>query len=110
MKNVVAADCGGGIGVGAAQGAGDEYNEFSGEIHDSIVHGENQDSLDCPPDGSFCKRFSKVGMTVSTGIRGVGVGLHPTMASGLANADMAKEGPWAYRAKMNNLKFKGFKA
>lgn len=51
-----------GIGANAVVEGDQENTEFGSEINNSKIYGDFADSLDCPPDKSFCSGYEKQGI------------------------------------------------
>ena len=60
-------------------------NNLGSEVSNSIFYGDFADSLDCPPDGSFCNKLSKGGIYVGSSGIGKGLTLHPADTVPLPN-------------------------
>lgn len=54
-----------------------QLKDYGNIVKDSTFFGDHADSLDCPPDGSFCYKKSKGGVYVGSSGNGEGIKLHP---------------------------------
>jgi len=87
-----------------------EYKPHSAELKDSKIYGEFPDSDDCPPDGGFCSKFTKLGIQTTIAEVGHDINMHPMTSSGVPLWGMAHEGTWTGRAMINNVHLEGFPA
>jgi hypothetical protein len=62
-----------------------QIKDFGNVVQDSIFFGDFADSLDCPPDKSFCYKKSKGGVFVGSSGLGKGIILHPSTPIPLPN-------------------------
>lgn len=81
-------------GCGAMAHGFDEMQvkDYGNVVQDSIFFGDFADSLDCPPDRSFCVLKSKGGVFVGSSGNGKGVILHPSTPTPLPNQKKASVG------------------
>jgi len=65
FNGIVAIDNVHGIAAQTVVAEEDENTEFGSEINNCKIFGDFADSLDCPPDKSFCSGYSKCGLFTS---------------------------------------------
>lgn len=82
------------LGFGAGLAAGDGASATI-LIKDNKIYGESE-ALDCPGDGSFCNKYSKVGFYYS-GITTGGKGLHILPGKASPPHKVLTSGTWSGR-------------
>lgn len=88
--------------------AGAGYGELGMETKNCVIIGENPDSDDCPPDGSFCFTYDKCGLWMSVATHS-GKDVHPTMSSGKPLNKAMSYGSWGGKVKFTSNIFRDFK-
>lgn len=93
------------LGFGAALGAGDGANAVV-LIKNNKMYGETE-SLDCPGDGSFCNKLSKIAFYF-TGVTTGSKGLHILPGKNTPIHKVKTSGTWNGRQILENNEFIGF--
>ena len=108
-NGIVAIDNVHGIAAQTVVDTEDENTEFGSEINNCKIFGDFADSLDCPPDKSFCSGYSKCGIFTSQNNANSPENLHAEMMKHLPTWKAASgSGGWKARALFKNNHFKGF--
>lgn len=94
-----------GMVVGVS-GAG--YEERFMETKNSVIIGENPDSDDCPPDGSYCFIYDKCGLWLNFATHS-GKEVHPKTNSGKPLSSPMSYASWGNNVKFTSNVFRNFK-
>lgn len=70
MSDMTMIDNKGGFGATVAQRPAKEYNGQNVLLENNHIYGETEEISDCPPDGSYCIKYSKGGAQVFSGEAG----------------------------------------